>query len=443
MITICEECGKKYKVDPAKIAGTEAKFKCKSCGHLITISHPPSPIKAKQPGPSIPPESETQEAAELKPIKASPATDESVKQDKRPVFTRPAKSRLGLTAKLFMMMIIVSLVPLAMFWGLTLKQTKERMRNDTKRHINQISISITSHVEEWVDKNAGILKTLASMEDIISMERLKQEPLLETVRKVYPWIYRTFTIDVDGNNIARNDGRPLINYANRQYFIDIMNGKAITWYTFIDERSKKPTLLLAAPIIRYDKIVGVIANAISLNDVSKRKVTWEFDKTGFAFMVDNKGRVLAHKNKNYILQQKNLSHHPLIAAFKKGHIGSISFTQDGRSLLGRARGTALGWIVALQQEEKEAFYLIEQMMSYAYLLLAVTVVFVFIIAWFFGRALSRPIIRLTDAADRISVGELEVKIDTARKDEIGDLAVAIARMQDSIRLSIERLRQRR
>ena len=82
-------------------------------------------------------------------------------------------------------------------------------------------------------------------------------------------------------------------------------------------------------------------------------------------------------------------------------------------------------------------------MSYAYLLLTVTGAFVFIIAWFSGRTLSRPIIQLTDAADRISVGELDVEIETTRKDEIGDLAEAISRMQDSIRLSIERLRKRR
>jgi HAMP domain-containing protein len=82
-------------------------------------------------------------------------------------------------------------------------------------------------------------------------------------------------------------------------------------------------------------------------------------------------------------------------------------------------------------------------MSYAYLLLGVTAVFVFIIAWFSGRALSRPIIKLTHVADRISMGELDIEINTKRKDEIGNLAEAIARMQDSIRLSIERLRQRR
>jgi len=341
-------------------------------------------------------------------------------------------------------MIIVSLIPFSIFWGITLRQTKDRMRNDTIRHLNQVSINISTHVEEWVNKNAGILKTLASMKDIISMDRLKQEPLLETIHNVYPWIYLTFTIDIDGHNIAGNDSRPLINYSNRQYFKNVMKGKAIAWQTLFDEASKKPALILAVPIMRNNEIVGVIANAISLDDVSKRMVAWEGYKTGFAFMVDEKGQVIAHKNKKYIMQQKNFSHHPLIAAFKKGHRGSASFTnQDDKSILGYVRGTVLGWTVVIQQEEKEALYLIEQLMSYAYLLLAVTVVFVFVIAWFSGRTLSRPILRLAHAADRISLGELDVKIDTKRKDEIGDLAVAVARMQDSIRLSIERLRQRR
>jgi HAMP domain-containing protein len=50
---------------------------------------------------------------------------------------------------------------------------------------------------------------------------------------------------------------------------------------------------------------------------------------------------------------------------------------------------------------------------------------------------------LTDVADRISVGELDAEIKIKSKDELGDLAEAISRMQDSIRLSIERLRRRR
>ena len=50
---------------------------------------------------------------------------------------------------------------------------------------------------------------------------------------------------------------------------------------------------------------------------------------------------------------------------------------------------------------------------------------------------------LTDTADRISVGELDAEIEIKSNDEIGELSEAIVRMQESIRLSIERLRKRR
>ena len=65
------------------------------------------------------------------------------------------------------------------------------------------------------------------------------------------------------------------------------------------------------------------------------------------------------------------------------------------------------------------------------------------IVLFYGSRLAGRIKSLTDVADRISVGELGAEVTTKSNDEIGDLAEAISRMQDSVRLSIERLRRRR
>jgi DNA-directed RNA polymerase subunit RPC12/RpoP len=38
LIVICEECGKKYRVDTAKINGLAAGFSCRSCGHRILVA---------------------------------------------------------------------------------------------------------------------------------------------------------------------------------------------------------------------------------------------------------------------------------------------------------------------------------------------------------------------------------------------------------------------
>jgi HAMP domain-containing protein len=72
-----------------------------------------------------------------------------------------------------------------------------------------------------------------------------------------------------------------------------------------------------------------------------------------------------------------------------------------------------------------------------------TLLLIGLIVSIYGHVLTGKLKSLTEVADRISVGELEMEIETKSKDEIGDLAEAIARMQESIRLSIERLQRRK
>lgn len=448
MITICEECGKKYRISAKMFSGTRAKFTCKNCGHLITVSRPatadePAPKEARPPAE---PETPPQAAVEKKPPAPEPPPEpEKALPKKISAATVPSpKFRFGLTAKLLTMMIVVSLVPLCMFWGISLKQTRDRIQNDAKKHINQLSINIAGHVEEWMDGNARVLKALANTEDLVSMDRRRQEPLLKVVRKVYPWVFLTTTIGIDGKSVAASDAGLEADFSKTKFFQEVIEGKPIAWQIMIEASSKKPALFLAVPIIQLDETVGVIANAIGLTSLSSLMDAWMGDGTGTAFLVDPAGRLAAHKNKHYVLERKDFSQHPLVDAYRKGQRGTMRFTDgNGESAIGHVRGAALGWTLIVEKKEKEAFYVVEQLLSYAYLLLGITVVFVFVISWFSGRALSRPIIRLTEAADRISVGDLDVDIDTRRKDEIGDLAEAIARMQDSIRLSIERLRRRR
>ena len=79
----------------------------------------------------------------------------------------------------------------------------------------------------------------------------------------------------------------------------------------------------------------------------------------------------------------------------------------------------------------------------ALILLGCTVLIVTIIAWLSARAIVNPIRKLTDAAERMSLGELNVKIDVKSRDEIGLLAQAVGRMQTSLRLAMNRLRRKR
>jgi HAMP domain-containing protein len=97
--------------------------------------------------------------------------------------------------------------------------------------------------------------------------------------------------------------------------------------------------------------------------------------------------------------------------------------------------------VRMMESRAKAFTGKAKMVTLA--ILGATLLLIGLIVSIYGHRLIGKIKSLTEVADLISVGELEMEIDTKSKDEIGDLAEAIARMQDSIRLSIERLRRRR
>ena len=115
---------------------------------------------------------------------------------------------------------------------------------------------------------------------------------------------------------------------------------------------------------------------------------------------------------------------------------------NGNAINGQVKGIKYGWALAIQQNVKEVFSPLQKVQRFAWMLLGITVVFVTLIALISARAVVTPIMKLTDAAERMSLGDLNVDIDINSKDEVGLLAQAISRMQTSLRMAVERLRGR-
>jgi HAMP domain-containing protein len=60
-----------------------------------------------------------------------------------------------------------------------------------------------------------------------------------------------------------------------------------------------------------------------------------------------------------------------------------------------------------------------------------------------ARGIVRPILRLTEVADKISKGDLETPVGVETRDEIGDLALSLGRMRASLKAAMARLTQNR
>jgi len=78
-----------------------------------------------------------------------------------------------------------------------------------------------------------------------------------------------------------------------------------------------------------------------------------------------------------------------------------------------------------------------------YIVIAIALLIVFIVIYYYSRSVIQPILHLADVADRISMGELETPIQIKAKGEVRVLAESVERMQTSVKAAIERLQRRR
>jgi len=474
----CEQCGKMYRLDESKITGEKARLRCKACQHVMLITKPEpepevrwedadffneanpavtsEPEKNRtesefpaEPGPSTEPGWGESEHYEEEPPPPPPTPDDIPATDSEtapepPVFERQ-KVRFGLFPKIMIVMLTISLVPLILFWVISYRETSTLVRKDTAAVYALTAENLGQQVDNWVDNNIWALRAAASHPNIQSMSRPLQEPLLRDIHKEHPYMYLVFTVGLDGRNIARSDDVPLKDYSDRQYYKDIIQGKKLSWQNLIGKTSKKPALVIAVPIESGGQVVGVMAAAMTIDDISRFVARWQSGETGKAFLIDEKGKVVAHPSEAYVQVQKNLSDHPLISAFrkKKWTTHTMEYTLAGEPYFGHVRRINRGWAMAVQQSAEEVFQPLIKMQNFAYILLGATIVIVVLIAWIMARAIVTPIKTLTGVAERMSLGDLNMQINIPSRDEIGLLAQAIKRMQTSLRMAIDRLRRKK
>ncbi len=222
----------------------------------------------------------------------------------------------------------------------------------------------------------------------------------------------------------------------------MLAGKPLGKQVLIGKTSGKPALVMAVPI-RDQKgpLRGVLAIAMTIAELSERITTTRVGKTGFAFLVDEAGKIIAHPSTEMTSSRQDLSTDPAVAAALVKDENELVYTAaDGRKIIAHMQRTNEGWLMVMQQDYGEAFAALQASNRNAFIMLIITVVIVVVIAFVFSRRLSRPIMQLTDAADAVSRGQMDTPIEgMERGDEIGLLASAINRLRNSTRLAMERL----
>ncbi|MEJ2423521.1 MAG: cache and HAMP domain-containing protein [Candidatus Thiodiazotropha sp.] len=349
--------------------------------------------------------------------------------------------RFGIFFKLTLVMILVAAVPLGVVWYISHAASEAAISQDVGNRLSSTADQLRGYVESWIDMNARVLRQNAELPDMISMDGMRQKKALESIVASYEWVYLAFTVDINGQNISRSDSKDLKDYSDRRYVRQVLGGQPMGQQVLISKTTGKPALVISVPIKdEQQHIKGVLAIGMSLADISAKIATTRFGDTGFAILLDQDGRVISHINEKYTTERTQLLDHPGYNALMVNNSQSLVYTNEaGKKVFSQMRKTSHGWILLVQQDYDEAFAALKTYNQQTQLLMLVSLILVILVSFLVARQLTRPIRQLTLAADAISRGNFDFQItDTARGDELGDLARAVERLGSSVRLAMER-----
>jgi predicted Zn finger-like uncharacterized protein len=384
MIVICEECGKKYRIDAEKIKGNSARFKCKSCNHVITVTKP----ELRPPAPPPPPPRVEEAAAEI--AEERPPAPKKEKKEKRAKRKKEKKAApktkgLGLRSKMLLLFLLIPVVFIAVAGALYIWQ----LDNLTSLLTKESSSVVTRMAENAIAENARSVAKQCGL-------YLSAHPDMKKENYNYDEDFRRVAVQKVG----------LTGYTA---FYELPDSNGI-WRTWAHANPK---------------IIGI--------DMSTLKKPLGESFPGFWKVFSGvKGGKEAKGYYNWKDADGRFRDKFMVCTPVKGTryiIASTTYLDE--------------FTRPIKLMETHARELSLNTRNLTLAILAATIIFIGAIVSLYGAGLTGRIKSLTDIADRISVGELDAEIDVKSKDEIGALGEAISRMQESIRLSIERLRRRR
>ena len=220
-----------------------------------------------------------------------------------------------------------------------------------------------------------------------------------------------------------------------------------------------------------NKIIGMLYVGIPVESVKSLRETIMrivVGKTGYVWVLDSKGKyVISNKGKRdgedistMKDEQGTLFIQDMVKkalALKPGEIGEHYYPwknqDEAASRIKVARFMYFApwdWVIGVgtaQDEFLDSAAKIEasstQSSIILFSVLVVSLVAAVLIWIVVARRITQPIIMLTDAAEKMSLGDLSINIEIDSKDEIGALANAIGRMQTSLKLAMDRLHKNR
>ncbi|TCP77543.1 methyl-accepting chemotaxis sensory transducer with Cache sensor [Pseudomonas putida] len=312
---------------------------------------------------------------------------------------------------------------------------RNAIREDLENYLAEMGASTSTNIRNLFD---GRIKLVENLAQNIAQDPTNAETLMGQNALVSSFL-TVYLGKVDGGFSVRPDAKMPEGYdpRTRPWYRDGMNAAGATLTEpYIDMTTNK---MVIGILSKVSSSVGVVGGDLALDGLVQIINSLNFGGMGYAFLVNDQGKVLVHPDKDLVM--KSLS--DLFPQHTPKLTGELTEVQsDGQArLLTFTPITGLpsaNWYIGLSVDKDKAFSMLSTFRTSAVIATVVAVVIIIGLLGLLISVLMQPLHTMTRAMEDIAEGEgdLTKRLRIHNHDEFGILGTAFNRFVERIHSSI-------
>ncbi len=355
----------------------------------------------------------------------------------------------SISSKLVVGGITAVLVPLIVVSYLSYSKSQVALTELSEKQVQGISSDLAQMTRNILDNEIERAESMASQKRIVNLaEAVKANGLdasTDQVKDVFDAIgsqFRRMGSHYQGVFIADSRGKiytgilkngdeyKKIDVSGNSDFIRIKRGEdAAIGEMIFSKATGKPVVSAGAAIkSQTGEFLGMVGMVIDAEYFSRLIANREIGETGYGYMIDNKGIMIAHPNSDHVLKFDVTSvaeMAPINKPMMAGETGVEAYVFKGvPKIAGFAPVGINGWSICATQDEEEFLAASHAIRNQSAVVALVAIVIVGVVIFFAARGIVRPINAAADSLKDIAQGEgdLTMRLQVNSRDEVGELA---------------------
>jgi len=376
---------------------------------------------------------------------------------KKFTFNRPRTGQslaTTLAISLFALSALVLLISSALQIALNIQSQQAALSSRQQFIAQEASKSVSSYILEKFSE----LDTAVKFSSPLTATIVSQKNIMEGLLGLDPAFQQFALFNSRGMQVAKISR---VSSTLSRQFISLWTGDILTQTSkdqqfispvYFDDATSEPLISIAIPV--KDSIGDFQGTLIAEVDL---KFMWDLvdqlkvGESGYAYVVDNKGNLIAFHDTSRVLQGENDIKIGKVSEFVKNPGLTADITPGISSYSGLLGSTVVGtyvplgtpqWAVITELPWQEAYQGVLQNVWITIAILLVMALLAGLAGVFLARRLSVPLVKLTEIATRIAGGEMELQTAVGGPLEVASLSSAFNHMTTQLRDLISTLEQR-